>query len=314
MPRALLLGASSQIGLDLLRRPPVGWSFEGAGRTDPRPWGAGLSRFHPVDLSDEGAVRTLLGSTDSEVWINLARQGEEPFSRPRADARAPPAGPNPTDPAWRVNAELPGWLAQEAKRRGRYLVHLSSDEVFDGSGGPYAEEDPPDLRSTTLSHVGYARGLGESRVYEAEGPRAILRVCRPYGARHPARPDWLERLWSDLSQGRAPPLLPPEMLTPTYVPDVTLVLGALLERRPSRLFHVASPELLPSTGFARALQVESGREPLGPAAPPEPGIEPMRWGLRIREVHKLDVRPLSFREGLRSLFGGPAGPVWSSTR
>jgi len=41
-----------------------------------------------------------------------------------------------------INATTPGVLAQEAKRSGAWLVHYSTDYVFDGSGDkPWLETD-----------------------------------------------------------------------------------------------------------------------------------------------------------------------------
>ena len=42
-----------------------------------------------------------------------------------------------------INALAPGVLAQETKRSGAWLIHYSTDYVFDGSGDkPWLETDP----------------------------------------------------------------------------------------------------------------------------------------------------------------------------
>ena len=53
---------------------------------------------------------------------------------------------DPTDrgAAVRVNAEFPHELARLCSRAGANLVHLSSDGVFSGRGGPYDEVSAPD--------------------------------------------------------------------------------------------------------------------------------------------------------------------------
>ncbi len=302
-PLAMVLGASSAAGTHLLREPPPGWVLEAAGRTDPRTWGLPLRRFHPLDLTDEPAVRGFLSRTSAEAWINLA----VPCLAPTGPGpRKTPPVPLPEEgPARVLRAELPGWLAEEAERQDRYLIQLSTDEVFDGEAGPYGEEDRPSPPSERLSAGGEALGIGEARVYASRGRRAIVRVCRPYGARHPSRPDWVSA-WSEaLGHGAPLAIPPPEQITPTWVPDLTRSLGAILERQARRIYHVASPEVVSLEGFLGQLCREAGivwrREGVADLG------RGRRGGLKVREIHKLDVRPIGFREGLRR-FVGDRGP------
>ena len=297
---ALVLGASSAPGTHLLRHPPPGWVLEAAGRTDPRVWGLPLRRFHPLDLTDEPAVRGFLSRVSAEAWVNLA----VPRSAPAAAGADPPgAGPSAQydgEPGLRLRAGLPGWLAEEAERQDRYLVQLSTDEVFDGEAGPYDEDDPPSPPSGKLSPEGIALGMGEARVYASRGRRAILRVCRPYGGLHPSRPDWVTSWCDTLERGAPLPSLGAERITPTWVPDLTLALAAVLERQPRRIYHVASPEVVSLKGFLHHLGREAGLARPRDDGDASPGGG-RRGGLRVREVHKLDIRPLGYREGIRQL-------------
>ncbi len=198
-------------------------------------------------------------------------------------------------------ANLPGWLAEEAERQDRYLIQLSTDEVFDGEAGPYGEDDSPHPPSDRVSPTGAALGAGEARVYASRGRRAIVRVCRPYGGHHPSRPDWVAQWAGALERGAPLAPHPPEQITPTWVPDLTDSLGAMLERQPRRIYHVASPEVVSLDGFRAQLCREAGLAG-GHEGGPDPGKE-RRGGLRVREIHRLDVRPLGYREGLRRFVG-----------
>ncbi len=296
---ALVFGASSAPGTHLLRQPPAGWALEAAGRTDPRTWGLPLRRFHPLDLSDGPAVRALLSGSPADAWINLAIPCLAPGP---ADARGMGAlGAGDPERERSLLVDLPGWLADEAERQDRYLVQLSTDEVFDGEAGPYGEEDPPSPPSDRLSPTGAALGTGEARVYASRARRAIVRVCRPYGGGHPSRPDWVAQ-WAEALERGAPLVIPSaEQITPTWVPDLTEALGAILDRQPRRIYHVASPEVVSLDGFLAHLCREAGL-PARRGGVPEPG-NGRRGGLRVREVHKLGVRPLGYREGLRRFVG-----------
>lgn len=79
-----------------------------------------------------------------------------------------------------LNATTPGAIAQEAARLGAWLVHYSTDYVFDGSGSrPWVEEDAP----APLSVYGRTKLEGEQLIAQAGALHLILRTSWVYGAR-----------------------------------------------------------------------------------------------------------------------------------
>lgn len=79
-----------------------------------------------------------------------------------------------------INAEAPGVLAQEAEALGAWLVHYSTDYVFDGSGQhPWSEEDLP----KPLNTYGQTKWLGEQNIAQACANHLILRTSWVYAAR-----------------------------------------------------------------------------------------------------------------------------------
>ena len=50
---------------------------------------------------------------------------------------------NDPDDAQRVNALLPGEIAETAKKHDIKMVHISTDAVFDGQKGNYSETEIP---------------------------------------------------------------------------------------------------------------------------------------------------------------------------
>ena len=79
-----------------------------------------------------------------------------------------------------LNATTPGAIAQEAAKLGAWLVHYSTDYVFDGSGSrPWVETDAP----APLSVYGRTKLEGEQLVAEAGARHLILRTSWVYAAR-----------------------------------------------------------------------------------------------------------------------------------
>lgn len=82
--------------------------------------------------------------------------------------------------AWKLNAEAPGVLAQEAKQLGAWLVHYSTDYVFNGEGDtPHTETDATD----PVSRYGETKLGGEHNIQAASCAHLIFRTSWVYAAR-----------------------------------------------------------------------------------------------------------------------------------
>ena len=79
-----------------------------------------------------------------------------------------------------INATAPGVLAQEAHQLGAWLVHYSTDYVFDGSGSqPWVETDTP----APLSVYGHTKLEGEQLIAHHCPKHLIFRTSWVYAAR-----------------------------------------------------------------------------------------------------------------------------------
>nr|WP_315426910.1 dTDP-4-dehydrorhamnose reductase [uncultured Albidiferax sp.] len=79
-----------------------------------------------------------------------------------------------------LNALAPGVLATEAEKLGAWLVHYSTDYVFDGSGSqPWRETDT----TAPLSVYGRSKLEGEQRIQAACSKHLIFRTSWVYAAR-----------------------------------------------------------------------------------------------------------------------------------
>ncbi|MFN9727591.1 dTDP-4-dehydrorhamnose reductase [Acidovorax sp.] len=84
------------------------------------------------------------------------------------------------DLARTLNATTPGAIALEAAKLGAWMVHYSTDYVFDGSGSrPWVETDTP----APLSVYGRTKRESEQRIAESGAKHLILRTSWVYAAR-----------------------------------------------------------------------------------------------------------------------------------
>ena len=160
--KILLLGRDGQLGWELQRAlAPLG-----------RVIGLGRSAQHNPDalcgdLDDlEGLARTVR-TLHPQLIVNAAAY----TAVDKAEAEP--------EKAFRINAEAPGVLAEEAHRCGAWLQHYSSDYVFDGSGDrPWKEGDA----TGPLNTYGSSKLAGEKAV--SSYPRhVIFRTSWVYAAR-----------------------------------------------------------------------------------------------------------------------------------
>ncbi|MFC5861913.1 dTDP-4-dehydrorhamnose reductase [Acidicapsa dinghuensis] len=154
MPRILLLGAGGQLGKLLERKLQAGSEL--------------IALTHAqLDLADADAVREAVRTSQPEILINAAAY----TAVDRAEQEQ--------DLAHRVNAIAPGVMAQEMAALGGWLIHYSTDYVFDGSGTkPWVETD----ETGPLNVYGQSKLDGEKAIADARGQHIILRTSWVYAA------------------------------------------------------------------------------------------------------------------------------------
>lgn len=153
--KILLLGKDGQVGWELQRSlAPLG-ELVAMGRRE-------------ADLENPDGLRDCVRRHQPDIIVNAAAYTavDKAESEPER-ARA-------------VNALAPGVLAQEAKDLDAWLVHYSTDYVFDGSGDrPWRETDP----AGPLSVYGATKLEGEQLIRQAGCRHLIFRTSWVFGTR-----------------------------------------------------------------------------------------------------------------------------------
>lgn len=153
--KILLLGGHGQLGHSLAPRLSASGELLAPGRD-------------ALDLRDLPGLRRYLQRERPQLVVNAAAYTavEQAETEPAA--------------AFAVNAAAPAALAEETAALGAWLLHYSTDYVFDGRlGRPYREDDG----CAPLNVYGRSKRAGEQAVAAAGGPHLILRSSWLY-SRH----------------------------------------------------------------------------------------------------------------------------------
>lgn len=153
--RILLLGKDGQVGWELQRALALLGELRACGRGD-------------ADFADPESLRPLVRESAPDVIVNAAAYTA--VDKAEGDAAT----------AHAVNAAAPGVLAEEAAARGAWLVHYSTDYVFDGTkDGAWVETDT----ARPLSVYGRSKYEGEERIRASGAQHLILRTSWVFAAR-----------------------------------------------------------------------------------------------------------------------------------
>ncbi|HEV8050124.1 MAG TPA: sugar nucleotide-binding protein [Thermoplasmata archaeon] len=300
MTEVLLFGATSLVGSHFAEESATELDLTVAGRRAPR-GNLRVRRFEEIDVTDLSALRDRVRSGAETVVVNFAARTDVDGVERERPAEVPTAGV--ASDAFRVNALAPEAMAQGAASAGKAFVTISTDFVFDGRRGPYAEEDRPDPFGPEVSWYGWTKGEGERRVRDAHPGATILRISYPFRPPYDGKPDFAGWIRARAASGGLPPMYTDQQITPTWIPDVTRTLRALVaEPRPGTI-HIASPT--PTTPFEFASYL------LGLEPGTYPPVVPGSLAARLREP---GVTPRPIRGGLRlaRVAGGPAATPWDA--
>ncbi|MBA7690735.1 dTDP-4-dehydrorhamnose reductase [subsurface metagenome] len=136
--------------------------------------------------------------------------------------------------AYRVNAKAVGRLGELVKEANAWLLHISTDFVFDGRlDRPYVETDPPN----PINEYGRTKLAAEQLLGQSGCRHCILRVEWTYGS---AGNNFVTKLIQRAKVDKTLKVVDDQIGSPTATTEVARVICKLLRTKPMGIFHFAS--------------------------------------------------------------------------
>ena len=136
--------------------------------------------------------------------------------------------------AYQVNAEAVGRLGAITKDADKWLLHISTDFVFDGRmNRPYVETDA----CNPVNEYGKSKLAGEKLLIESGCRHCIVRVEWTYGVHGD---NFVKKIIKHAKTNQTMKVVDDQVGSPTATTEVAEVICKLLSKKPEGIFHFAN--------------------------------------------------------------------------
>lgn len=225
--KILVLGANGQLGYELTRTCPPGFSLQ-------------TCDYPKVDFGSTQSLIKCIETMPSDGIINAA-----------AYTAVDKAEQEP-EQTFRINHTAVTTLAQQALQRNIPLVHVSTDFIFNGRNyKPYSPMDTPDPESV----YGHSKLKGELAVKDILGDKAlVIRTAWLYSAHGENFVKTMLRLMKERDRLT---VIDEQIGTPTWARGLAGAIWTALEKKLFGIFHWTDAGIASWYDFAVAIQEEA---------------------------------------------------------
>ncbi len=201
-----------------------------------------------------------------------------------------------------VNMLATHYLFDAAQRHHAHFCLLSTDFVFDGEKGNYAENDPVN----PLSFYAESKVKAEQLLLNSNYAKwSIARTIIVFGqANNMSRSNLVLWVYDSLKAGKKIQVVTDQLRTPTWADDLALGCIAIVEKDKTGIFHLSGKEAVTMYDFALMVadffQLDKNLiSPITSESLNQPAKRPPKTGFDISKARKeLGYEPISLKEAL----------------
>lgn len=245
--------------------------------------------FQSLDISDRESVAKIFDQFQPDYLINTAAMTN--VDACEADKEA----------CRMANIEAVKILGNACEKHNTFFLHLSTDFIFDGEAGPYAEDDEPN----PLSYYGWSKLEGERIVEQLSCPWSIARTIIVYGvAEKMSRSNIVIWAKSALEKGDPLSIVNDQFRSPTLAEDLAKGCMQIIENDAQGVYHLSGKDLMSIIELvkrvARYFELDdSVLSEISSTSLNQAAKRPPKTGFILEKASRdIGYQPHSFEEGL----------------
>ena len=189
-----------------------------------------------VDITQVESVSAILKKYPSTTVIHLAAFTDVSKAYTETD--------NKDGLVYKVNVLGTKNIAAACKKYSHYLIHISTDFIFNGANPPttgYTEIDQPH----PIEWYGQTKLWAEEEVVKSGCYYVICRTAFPYRAKFDLKPDLVRNIIINLTNNILHPMFSDQIITPTFIDDLCEVFKIFIAKQPTGIYHCVSDRAFP---------------------------------------------------------------------
>jgi dTDP-4-dehydrorhamnose reductase len=189
-----------------------------------------------LDITKEDMVKSFFQIHKPDVLINCSAITDPEFCEKNKSV------------ASNVNTLGAKRLAQACNNYGSYMIHVSTEYIFDGNNGPYHENDTP----KPISYYGQTKLESEKVVLKENQNFCVARASLLYGWSK-NKQNLATMIISELRNNRQVKLINDLQVSPSYTDNVAEMILELAKLKISGIFNVANSSIITRYDFGMLL-------------------------------------------------------------
>ena len=185
--------------------------------------------YSTMDITNREEVLRIIGKVKPDVVIHTAAMTNvDQCETEKEDC-------------WKLNVDAVEYIIEACEQTSAYLIHLSTDFIFDGESGPYDEEGIPN----PVSYYGDSKLAAEKLLFNSNIKYGVARTVLVYGVAHDmSRSNIILWVKGSLEAGKDIKVVDDQLRSPTLAEDLAMGCYLMATKRAEGVYNISGRDLL----------------------------------------------------------------------